>query len=232
MAEPLPRDIARLYAVPLKDFVKARDALAAKLRELRRLAEAADVGKLRKPTPTVWAINRVAREDPAVVTRFVEAVNHLKRAHLGEPGRLARATEEQRSALERLLERAKGVLAEAGLQASAAVTSRISATLLGAAADPHASSDLRQGRLTHERQAPGFEALVGAAATGKALRDDALRAAEAEARDAKRRAEETEQVAAQHRQVAERAAREAQDLRQRLQAAEQRARDARRATEE
>ncbi len=138
MAEPLPEEVGGLYTAPLRDFVKARDALAAELRATGRPAEAAAVSKLRKPTPAVWAINRVAHADPAAVTRFVDTVDHLRRAHFGEPGPLAQATEEHRSALDHLLERAKAALADTGVQASTAITGRITATLLGAAADPEA----------------------------------------------------------------------------------------------
>jgi len=169
MVESLPRETARLYAAPLADFVKARDALVAELKAAGRSAEAADLKQLRKPSPAVWAINRVAQEDPTAVTRFVETVGRLKRAHFGEPGALARATADHRSALDHLLERARATLVSAGLPASTAVIGRISATLAGAAADPVASADLRHGRLTHEAQAPGFEALVGAE-TSTALR--------------------------------------------------------------
>ena len=61
MAERPPRKLADLHAIPLGDFVKARDALAAELRQTGHAAEAADVKKLRKPTPVVWAVNRVLR---------------------------------------------------------------------------------------------------------------------------------------------------------------------------
>jgi hypothetical protein len=258
MAEALSRETDRLYTVPPKDFVKARDALAAELRKTGRTAEAAEVAKLRKPTPAVWAINQVAQADPAAVTRFIDTVDRLKRAHFGEPGPLAQATEDQRAALEGLLKRAKALLAKVGLPASAATTGRISATLLGAAADPPARSFLRHGRLTHERQAPGFEALAGTAEPGGARRAEpapkptrssargmpqeradtvnrareALQAAESEARAAKSRAEEAERAAAQQRQAAEEAARDAESLRQRLRKAEQRAQAARRAAED
>ncbi|HET9490692.1 MAG TPA: hypothetical protein VFR64_13170 [Methylomirabilota bacterium] len=244
MAERLARELARLHAVPLTDFVKTRDALARELRAARRTAEADAVAKLRKPTPAVWAINRVAREDPDAVARLVAVVDSLKRAHFGEPGPLAEATEAQRSTLEHVLERAKAVLANAGLGVSATVLGRMSATLLGAAADPEATAALRQGRLTHELPAPGFEALGGAPRARTARRDeaaaesrgsrvrDARRAAESRAREAEQRARQAEQVASERRQAAEQAAREVHDLRQRLREAERRARDARRAAKE
>ncbi len=124
-----PRQIAQLCAAPLKDFVKARDTLPAKLRGSGRPADAAAVSKLRKPTPAVWAINRVSHADPAAVTRFIDTVDRLKRAHFGEPGPLAQATEAHRAALDRLLERAKAALPDASVQASATIAGRISATL-------------------------------------------------------------------------------------------------------
>lgn len=244
MAERLARELARLHAVPLTDFVKSRDALARELRAAGRVAEADAVAKLGKPTPALWAINRVAREDPDAVARLVAAVDRLKRAHFGEPGPLAQATEEQRSALERVLERAKAALTHAGLGVSATVRGRMSATLLGAAADPEATEALRQARLPHELPAPGFDALAGTTSARKARRNDtaatpressdgeARRAAESRAREAGHRARQAEQVASERRLAAEQAAREAQDLEQRLRQAQQRVRHARRAANE
>jgi hypothetical protein len=255
MAERPAPATDELYTVSPADFVTARNRLAADLQRAGRHEDAAAIKRLRKPSPAVWAINQVARRDPAAMTRFVESVDRLRRAHFTEPGRLAQATEEQRAALEALLQQALAGLADAGLPTAATTASRISATLLGTAADPAARAELRHGRLTEERQAPGFEALEGtvAAPTRTARRQmgpsprpaqsaeaqqrvdqltEAVRIAESDARDRRRRAEESKALAAQLRGAAKNAANAVEDLRQRLHEAEQQARDARRATEE
>lgn len=64
-----------------------RDALARRLREAGRAAEAAEVARLRKPGPPLWAVNEVARREPEVLARFLDAARQLKRAHFGAPAR-------------------------------------------------------------------------------------------------------------------------------------------------
>jgi hypothetical protein len=255
MAERPTRATDELYTVSPAEFVIVRNRLAAKLQRAGRTEDAAAVKRLQKPTPAVWAINQVARLDRSAMARFVELVDRLRRAHFTEPGRLAQAAEEQRAALEALVQQALAALAEAGLRPPAATPSRISATLLGSAADPQARAELSHGRLAEERQAPGFEALEGtpAAPTGAPRREkapparpaqsaegqqrvdrlrEALRDAESDARDRRQRAEASEALAAQLRGAAESAARAAEELRQRLQEADRKARDTRRASEE
>jgi hypothetical protein len=255
MAERPARATDELYTVSPADFVMARNRLAAELQRAGRPDEAAAIKRLRKPSLAVWAINQVARRDRSAMTRFVESVDRLRRAHFTEPGRLAQAAEEQRAALEALLQQALAALARAGLRPAAATASRISATLLGTAADLPGRADLGHGRLTEERQAPGFEALEGtvAAPTRPARREkeppprpaqsaegpprvdrlrEAARIAESDARDRRRRAEESAALAARLRGAAENAANAVENLRQRLREAERQARDARQAAEE
>jgi hypothetical protein len=159
---PASRDVEQLYEAPLPEFVRARNALAARLRKTGRGAEAGHVERLSKPTVPIWIVNQLARRNPDAVARLVRSVERLKRAQLGNREPLGPATEEQRAALHALLERAEDVARSAGVKASPAVMRRVSATLLGAATDRHGSEELRRGRLTSERQAPGFEAFTGA----------------------------------------------------------------------
>src|SRR5918999_3875782 len=123
MPERPTRATDELYAVSPAAFVTARNRLAAALQRAGRTEEAAAVKRLRKPTPAVWAINQVARRDRSAVARFVESVDRLRRAHFTEPGRLAQAAEEQRAALEALVQQALAALAEAGLRPPTAAAS-------------------------------------------------------------------------------------------------------------
>src|SRR5207245_4002777 len=75
---------------------------------------------------------------------------------------LAGATQAQRRALRILMRSVDAILGRAGVRPAAATLQRISSTLLGAATDGDARRRLLHGRLTQERQAPGFEALAGA----------------------------------------------------------------------
>jgi hypothetical protein len=260
MAPRFSPDIDELYGVRPESFVRARNALAARLGQAGRTSEAAAVKRLPKPTAPVWAINQAARGQPASVNEFIDAFERLKRAQSTESDDLSRAIERERNARQHLVEQASRQLAMSGTSPSAGIIRRLAATLLGAAADPDARSDLRQGRLTQEREAPGFELLAGAArrrpanaparpsrltARGRAQapatrrrtedqrRDgEAARVAEREARERRRRAQALECAAAAHHRAADKAERTAEKVRQRLRVLEQRAAEKRRVAEE
>lgn len=241
------RDIDDLHAAAPAEFVQARNALARRLREAGRTADAAGVQRLRKPSPALWVVNQVARQDPEGLTRFIEAVDQLKRTHLGSPGELAQATRQQRDALDRLLHRATRALTGAGLQPSPALLGRVSATLRGAAADLQARKELQAGRLREEREAPGFEvfadtplparprtARAGGTRTTAAIADrgqararEDLERARAHAVELHERATALETSAAGHRQALAQAARAVDELAERLRQARQAMRRAR-----
>jgi len=153
--------VNELYQVQPSEFVRARNALVARLRKAGRTAEAADVARLRRPTPVIWALNRVAHEQPAEVKQLIEATDDLKLAQLGRRKDADTVTTRQRNALGNLAALAAAALQAAGLGAAPATLRRASATLLGAAADPQARALLRQGRLSEELSAPGFEVFGG-----------------------------------------------------------------------
>jgi hypothetical protein len=155
------RDIDALYEAPLAEFTGARNRLAARLAKAGHAAQASEVKRLRKPTLATWIVNQLARRDPEAVERLLKAVDRLKRAQFGTREALTEATEEQRTATRALLERAGKIAADAALKLPPAVTVRVSSTLLGAAVDPGARDSLRRGRLTGERDAPGFDAFTG-----------------------------------------------------------------------
>lgn len=160
MVKPDPID--ELFAVSPRDFVQRRNAIASALRDTGHPAQAREVMRLRRPPLPVWLANHVARDDAEGVTRFIKAVAQLRRAHLGD-GDLVTAMEQQRHALEPLVARARVALEEAGMAATPATMERMSATLLGAAANKAQQADLMRGRLSHESEAVGFDVFAGAA---------------------------------------------------------------------
>jgi len=115
----------------------------------------------RKPTIVIQAINQAAREGPKTVERFLESVERLKRAQVTGT-RVHEATQAQREALKPLLDRAQVALAESGYEPRPDVIRRLTATVLGAAADREGRADLQRGRLTREFAVPGFGAFAGA----------------------------------------------------------------------
>ncbi|MGH7389719.1 MAG: hypothetical protein ACREM3_09720 [Candidatus Rokuibacteriota bacterium] len=251
MPPPASDDADELHAVPLRDFVRARKALGDRLRRQGRAGEAAEVDRLRKPSPALWAVNHLARRHQDLVRRLVDAVERLKRAQLGKPGEMAAATRDQRSALDALTARAEEVLQDADAKATPGVLRLISSSLVGAAADRELRRQLLAGRLGEELRATGFDVFGGARASvslppapartppraaparesragpsAKQLRSR-LRAAEGEARTQARRARGLERRAAKLEWAAAQAEAGRDRARRALQTAEDRATKAR-----
>ena len=155
------RALERLYAVSPREFTRARNTLAAELRKSRDVEAARAVAGLRRPSATLWAVNQLARHAQAPLTRFLQAVERLRRTQLSDPRGAMEAMRAERAQLETLVQRAEQALSEAGYSLSAEARRRIGDTLLGAAADRHHADALAHGRLTEELQAPGFDALTG-----------------------------------------------------------------------
>jgi hypothetical protein len=149
-----------LYEVPLADFTTAREALAARLKAAGDPAGAADAKRARKPSVPAWATNQViwhARDEWA---RLQSATHTLRKKHekAAAPDELRQAAREQREALHACEARAAELLAQHGHDASPTVLHKVGRTLLALA---HGAPGVTPGRLDHELQPPGFEALGG-----------------------------------------------------------------------
>jgi hypothetical protein len=246
-----PRDhLDRLSAVSPKEFVPTRNRLVAELRKAGRGSEAQAVARLRKPSPALWAITRLAATDRRSVGAFVDAVDRLRRLQLSDPRAAADALRNQRSALDALTTGARDLLRRSGLAASPTVLRRISDTLLGAAVDRRAAEALRRGEVTEELPAPGFEAFSGArvgsarlrlvpprpaaarSASGDADAAAHARVADAAARRLELEAEQTERQAAEHQRNLTRLETERAEAHARLKELEARLRAARRVARE
>jgi hypothetical protein len=156
------RGLERLYAVPPAEFTRARNALAAELRAAGDAEGARAVGRLRRPSAPLWAVNQLARSARQPLEKFLNAVDHLRRTQLSDARGATDAMRKQRESLDALVARAGASLREAGVRTSAETTRRLSGMLLGAAVDATHAAELLAGRLTEEPAAPGFEAFAGA----------------------------------------------------------------------
>jgi hypothetical protein len=223
----LERELDGLYALPLEEFTKARNDLAARLKKAHQ-TEAADlVRALKKPSVVAWAANRVARMHPDLVGVVVDAAGHLRevqqRALGGKASQaeLGEATARERDAIRSLVTAARG---ELGGRGTAPMLDRRSQTFPAAAVEPELARLLAAGRLTEELQAIGFGPLeaveprrrrepdeVRRAARERvtALRAEARRLAH-EAREAEGAARDADQEAARLHEEAEEKQREAE----------------------
>ena len=246
MVDPLARAIEQLYRVPLSAFTRERTAVATALRKGGQPAQAHAVSQLRRPSAPLWATNQLAHEDPKRLAGFIDSVELVRRTQLRDPRAAGETLQRQRAELDTLVARAGDLLALQGQRATPATQRRISDTLLGAAVDRLRAQELREGRLTQELSAPGFEVLAGAprgrhlrlVPEGQAQRGQGAPSQEAERRveaeqERERRdreAEELERAAAVRQSAAAEVAREAEELARKLTAARARVREAQRAS--
>jgi hypothetical protein len=217
MVVPEDERVDALYALPLGEFVAARNALAKELSD-------ADVRKLPKPTATAWALNQLARRAPDEVEALLEAGRRIAETQDGavrgrgsEPFR--EAVQAERQAINPLLARARKLVR------GETQVAKIAEGLRAAAGNPEVGEQLRLGRLSVEPTAAGFEnvgevevdeAAEAAAAKARAERErhEAEKAAERAGRDADRleaQAAETAARAEAMRAEAEAARHQAED---------------------
>jgi len=158
MAKPAT-DVHVLRTVPPREFVHARDALVERLTKAGKTAEARQIRRLRRPSPVVWAVNRVAERHSQDLAALIDAVDRLRRAQLGQGG-LRGTTDHYRKAFQRVVNRAGEVLGEADMRVTPDLERRIRSTLQAAVADRQLRRDLQAGHLADEHTDPGFAVLT------------------------------------------------------------------------
>jgi hypothetical protein len=212
------RELDSLYQVPLGEFTAARDELAKRLRDEGEGEQAEEVKKLRKPTASVWLVNRLSRERELDVQRLAKAGEALGKAQAGNLSSedFATARDEEQRSLERLHQAARELAEQEGVGAPS--VERATQTLRAASLTDEGRKLLKQGRLSVELQPPGFEALTGvpAAAPKRAAKkrkgdakEDRKRAL-TEARETVRRLQAEERALRSSARAAARAAQRAE----------------------
>jgi hypothetical protein len=143
-------EVDELYGAPPEDFVARRDAMAKELRKAGDRAGADAVKKLRKPSVSAAAVNRLARESASDVEALLAAGEALRQAQLGggERDAIRSAARVEREAVEALV-------GQAG-KLSPSVAEEVRSTLHAAASDDETRELLRRGVLTEARQAVGL----------------------------------------------------------------------------
>ena len=212
--------LAELYAAPLEEFVRTRDALARSLRQEGRRDEAAAVAGVRKPPVPVWAANQLARRNRPAVERALDAGGAMRDAmERGDRDAFVAAQHEHAKALSALRDAARRLLGDA----TDSTLDRLVETVRAASVDEELRPRLAAGLLEEEPEAGGFGALAGMTVApprreqrpGKERRDRERRERVAEAREALRQAKarrrELDATARKAEGAAERARRDADE---------------------
>jgi hypothetical protein len=162
-----PRRAADLYGLPLEEFTSARNELARELKRAGKKEAADEVGALRKPTRSTWAVNQVARRRPQETRALVKAGDELRKAQRAvvagrDPEALTQAQRTHRSRLDELTETAREVLGEAEHGPAPSVLTQAVQTLRAASLEKEAAKDLVRGTLAGEVEQSGFGSLLAA----------------------------------------------------------------------
>lgn len=171
----LAEHVDAIHGVPPDDFVAERDRRVKQLRADGHREEASALKAHRKPTLPAWAVNQLARRDPAAVDELVQAGGALRTAQLratsgkGADG-LRPATHRVRDLATDLARSARDILDMAG--ASTGHLEEVQQTLFAAAIDPDLQERLCRGVFTRPVEATGFGVVEGLVAVPDQVADD------------------------------------------------------------
>src|SRR5437868_5498288 len=106
--------IDAVLAAPPREFVAARDRLVAALKQAGDKQGAARVRALHRPSPSVWAINQLARRAPDAIAELLdkgaELVAAEQRALAGDAGAFLDDARAERQRVAALARRAEAIL--------------------------------------------------------------------------------------------------------------------------
>jgi len=158
----LDEKLDQLYAADPADFVALRKQLQAELRAAANKPEAALLGRARRPSTSMWAVNQMVRRRPELVNALLERSDELRIAQTqthGDRDSLRAAIRAHRTALDDATVAAVGVL---GSRANDAFREEIVSLLRAASSQPDIGRELRVGRLVRsDDTTPGFPDLGG-----------------------------------------------------------------------
>ncbi|MFL5346667.1 MAG: hypothetical protein ACJ8AT_17945 [Hyalangium sp.] len=163
-----------LYALPLEEFTRARDALAKELAAKGRAQDAQAIKKLKRPVVAAWVVNQLAHQHPDHLEELLAAARSLEKAQrramsglASEP--LKEANRAFQRALDTLMKDVTTSLAATGRPAMGDLIRQVDETLRTAALGSEEDrSTLTQGMLTRPLHSSGFGPFSGLELVGAA----------------------------------------------------------------
>jgi hypothetical protein len=148
-----------LYALPLEEFVSARNELAKRLKKDGDADAAAEVASRRKPTLVAWAVDQVAHTRRREVDLLLDAGKRLVAAQQasiskGSRSELDAAQVSLRKSVASLTDAAGKIL---GTRASTSTLARVAETLRAAATVAEGRELLARGCLVEELSDTGWD---------------------------------------------------------------------------
>ena len=154
----LDDDIDSLFKLPLTEFVGARKALAARLKQNGLVNEAEGVKALAKPSISAWTVNQLFWRHREAFDELIATGQRFRKAQAtGKMVNMREALDARREALSHLSDLATEALRAAGHNPSLDTLRRIASTLEALSAATSVSDHATLGRLTHDIDPPGFD---------------------------------------------------------------------------
>jgi hypothetical protein len=156
----LEAKLDQLYAADPEEFVAVRKQLQGELRAAGNKPEAALLGRARRPSTAMWAVNQAVRRHPDLIDAFLARSDELRAAQTGgDRDALRAAIRAHRTALAAVTEAATEVL---GARANDAFREEIVSVLRAASTQPELGGELRAGRLVRSDDLlPAFPEFAG-----------------------------------------------------------------------
>jgi hypothetical protein len=152
--------IGELLALPPEQFTEARNAAVKRLRADGHRDAAEAIKALQRPPLSLWALNHLAREQPKLITTFLESAEQLREAYR-TGGDIRAATAPERDAEAAVVTAAVKLARGEGRKLTEPVLERLRQTVRAAAADADVGEELRSARLISEPHAPSIGDLLG-----------------------------------------------------------------------
>lgn len=157
VADRVRQAVLELYAGEPGGFVERRTALVKEARAAKDRDAAKEIGALRKPSLSAWAVNQVVRADRALVARLRDLGARMRHAQSTLDGKtLAGLRTERDAVLKDLAKAAERSASGHGQALSEAVQGEIRDTAVAAFADAGAEEVAWSGSLTRALQYSGF----------------------------------------------------------------------------
>ncbi|MCU1634275.1 MAG: hypothetical protein JWM61_2927 [Micrococcaceae bacterium] len=159
-AVDLTDQAAELYALPLDEFIGARNAAAKEAAQHGDKDLAAAVRKLPKPASAAWLVNMLVTRRRDEVEQVLELGASLKEAQASlDRAQLHALGQQRQRLLAAVAHQSLDAAAEAGHEVGPAALSGVEQTLRAALADPAAAAAVLTGRLVRTLEATGWEAV-------------------------------------------------------------------------
>jgi len=154
----LDDEIDALFKLPLTEFVGARKALAARLKQNGLGSAAEGVNALAKPSLSAWTVNQLYWRHREAFDELIATGQRLRKAQAtGKMVIMREALDARREALSHLSDLATEALRDADHNPSLDTLRRIGATLEALSVATSLSDHPTPGRLTHDLDPPGFD---------------------------------------------------------------------------